>query len=71
MPSGEETARALARYGNEVVLTGSSYALQPRFLAWGGAATVARHAEERSRVWPVAVHQSAPIFGVVDDGAAR
>jgi hypothetical protein len=40
-PAAAETRRALARYSNEVAAAGTQYSLQPRFLAWGGAATVA------------------------------
>ncbi len=40
-PSQAETRRALGRYAAEVVVSGSRYAPSPRYLAWGGAATVA------------------------------
>ncbi len=70
-PSGEETARALARYGNEVVLVGSSYALQPRFLAWGGAATVAAlvavpfAALASRRTWAAYVLGTTAVLGTI------
>ena len=40
-PSHAETQRSLARYAGELVVSGSSYSLSPRFVAWGGAGTVA------------------------------
>ncbi len=70
-PSSAETGRALARYGNEVVVAGSSYSLEPRFLAWGGAATVAAlvaipcAALARRRAWSAYVLGSTAALGAV------
>ena len=70
-PSAAETRRALARYGTEVATAGTSFSLQPRFLAWGGAATVVALAAipfaglAHRRAWSAYVLGSTAVLGSI------
>ena len=70
-PSQAETQRALARYAGELVVSGSSYSLSPRFVAWGGVGTVAALAAvplavlAGRRAWAACVLGGTALLGAI------